>query len=173
MSKDSIIKPCTADQLDELVTLSKHTFSETFAHLNDPAHFTAYTEKAFSRKQIAQELENPESAFYFIYHQDELAGYLKLNTGKAQSDIRDADSLEIERIYVDQRYQGLGLGKALFEFSLDQAKAQNQRYIWLGVWEQNTKAINFYKSLGFYQFAKHPFKLGDDLQTDYLMRLDL
>lgn len=156
-----------------LTSIARQTFSDTFAHLNDPAHFDPYLAKAFSGKQIKSELKNADSLFYLLYFKQELAGYLKLNFGPAQSDINDPKSLEIERIYVLDRFQGLGLGKALFEHSLKLAQQQRLRYIWLGVWEQNTKAIAFYQSRGFYKFANHPFKLGDDLQTDYLMRLDL
>jgi ribosomal protein S18 acetylase RimI-like enzyme len=55
----------------------------------------------------------------------------------------------------------------------DRAKKTNADYIWLGVWEENTKAINFYTKNGFAGFDKHIFKLGDDEQTDIMMKLQL
>lgn len=167
------IRLCNSDDLEVLTSIARQTFTDTFAHLNDPNHFDPYLARAFSPAQIQSELENPASKFYFLFYQGELAGYLKLNFAEAQSDINDPDSLEIERIYIVDPFQGLGLGKALFQQSLDIAKRNAAKYIWLGVWEKNTSAISFYKSRGFYKFANHPFKLGDDLQTDYLMRLDL
>ncbi len=173
MAGNTEIKQCSLEDLQSLTDLGRKTFSDTFAHLNDPKHFDPYLAKAFSTGQIRSELENPDTEFYQIFYRQKLAGYLKLNSAAAQSDIRDPKSLEIERIYVLDTFQGLGLGKALFNQALQRAKEQSFRYIWLGVWEQNTKAISFYESQGFYKFANHPFKLGDDLQTDYLMRLDL
>jgi ribosomal protein S18 acetylase RimI-like enzyme len=44
------------------------------------------------------------------------------------------------------------------------------KYVWLGVWEENSRAINFYKKNGFIEFDKHIFKLGDAEQTDIMMR---
>lgn len=167
------IRLCTPDDLKALTSIARQTFNDTFGHLNDPKHFQPYLARAFSLTQIQSELENPGSEFYFLLYQGELAGYLKLNFAQGQSDINDPDSLEIERIYITETFQGLGLGKALFQQSLDIAKRIAAKYIWLGVWEKNTSAISFYESRGFYKFANHPFKLGDDLQTDYLMRLDL
>ena len=167
------IKKCTSKDLSELLGLARDTFVETFGHLNDPLHFDAYVEKAFAEEQMRKELENPDSHFYFAYYRHQLAGYLKLNLAPAQSDINDPESLEVERIYVVGPYHGKGLGKTLFQRALDMAHEKRLSYIWLGVWEHNTKALRFYESYGFYRFAQHPFKLGDDLQTDWLMRLDL
>ncbi|MCE7992308.1 MAG: GNAT family N-acetyltransferase [Roseivirga sp.] len=167
------IRLCGPEDLEALTAIASQTFTDTFAHLNDPVHFAPYIAKAFSLGQIKSELENPATEFYFLFYDDKLAGYLKLNFAEAQSDLNDPESLEIERIYVLDSFQGLGLGKALFQLSLDKALDQSLKYVWLGVWEKNTKAIDFYKTRGFYTFDKHPFKLGDDLQTDYLMRLDL
>ncbi len=167
------IRQCQLDDLEVLTALSLQTFTDTFAHLNDPKYFEPYLAKAFSKAQIKSELEHPASEFYFLYSDQELVGYLKLNFAEAQSDLNDPESLEIERIYIIDTFHGLGLGKVLFELSLKKAQSHSLKYIWLGVWEKNTNAISFYESRGFYKFANHPFKLGDDLQTDYLMRLDL
>lgn len=167
------ITPATQSHLDVLIELARKTFEDTFGHLNEPGPFQAYMNSAFSREKISSELDKPASDYYLIYYQGQLTGYLKLNTAMGQTDIKDPESLEIERIYVDSSFQGLGLGKALFEFSVQKARNLQLSYIWLGVWEKNEKALRFYKSRGFYQFSDHPFKLGDELQTDYLMRLDL
>ncbi|GAB5526077.1 MAG: GNAT family N-acetyltransferase [Roseivirga sp.] len=167
------IRRCELDDLEALTAIGLQTFTDTFAHLNDPKYFEPYLAKAFSKAQIKSELEHASTEFYFLYYDQKLAGYLKLNFAEAQSDLKDPESLEIERIYITDTFQGLGLGKTLFELSLKKAQSHSLKYIWLGVWEKNTKAIGFYESRGFYKFANHPFKLGDDLQTDYLMRLDL
>lgn len=167
------IKRCTLTDLETLTAIGLQTFTDTFAHLNEPKYFDPYLATAFSPAQIKSELEQSATEFYFLYYDQKLAGYLKLNFAEAQSDLKDPESLEIERIYIIDVFQGLGLGKALFELSLEKAQSHSLKYIWLGVWEQNKKAISFYESRGFYKFANHPFKLGDDLQTDYLMRLDL
>jgi diamine N-acetyltransferase len=81
--------------------------------------------------------------------------------------------VEIERIYVQNAYQGLKIGKALFDKAVSVAKERKASYLWLGVWEENHKAIAFYEKNGFLAFDKHIFMLGNDPQTDIMMKLML
>lgn len=115
-------------------------------------------------------MQNSNSEFYFLYFQNELAGYLKINIGKAQTELQNESALEIERIYVLQQFQGKQLGQALMQKAIDIAKQKKCTYLWLGVWEKNTKAISFYLKQGFVQFDRHVFKLGNDIQNDILMK---
>lgn len=113
------------------------------------------------------------TSFFFIYSGEELAGYMKLNEAPSQSDVNDKASLEIERVYVLSKYQGEGLGTLLMDKAISIAKERGKDYIWLGVWEKNEKALTFYKKHGFHTIDEHSFVIGSDVQTDYLMRLDL
>jgi ribosomal protein S18 acetylase RimI-like enzyme len=98
---------------------------------------------------------------------------LKINFGDAQTELKDNKSVEIERIYVLQAFQGKKLGQALYEKAISIAKEMKVKYVWLGVWEQNHRALQFYKKNGFVQFDTHIFKLGNDEQTDIMMKLEL
>lgn len=99
-----------------------------------------------------------------------MAGYLKLNIDEAQTDRPLENALEIERIYVLNAFHGKGLGKALFQYSIGAAKARALDWLWLGVWEENMKAIDFYHRQGLTAFSTHAFHLGKDRQTDILMK---
>ena len=167
------LKECTPDDLAVLQELSCITFSDTFGHMNTPANMKAYLEKAFNAWKLYEELSNSSSAFYFLYADERLAGYMKLNEYEAQTDIYDPQSLEIERIYLLKEFQGKGLGSFLIKNATDIAVNRNKSYIWLGVWEKNHKAIMFYQKHGFYIAGTHSFFLGDEEQTDYIMRKDL
>ncbi len=161
------------DDLDTLLPFARRTFDETFRALNDPEHFEAYLEAAFAPEKFAAELANPGSQFHLLYANGKLAGYLKLNQAGAQTDLNDPDSLEIERIYVASEFQGRGLGRVLMESAIALARRAGKRYLWLGVWQQNTPAIAFYGRMGFKPFATHTFLMGSDPQTDDLMRLEI
>jgi len=100
-------------------------------------------------------------------------GYLKLNFGSSQTELKDDRALEIERIYVLKEFHGKSVGQELYEKAIYVARQKNADYVWLGVWEQNPRAINFYKKNGFIEFDKHIFKLGEDEQTDIMMKLQL
>ena len=164
---------CTTEHLDALVKLSKNTFEEAFSHMNDPQDFQTYVNSAFSRETIAKELRDEHMDFYFVYCNRDLAGYFKLNRGEGQTDIKDRDSLEIERIYVVKDYQGKKLGQWMMDTIKSLAREQEASYLWLGVWEKNPDAIRFYQKHGFKKFGEHPYYIGKDKQTDWLMRYDI
>lgn len=168
-----VFRQCVIDDLHALRELSRKTFSETFGHMNTPSNMKAYLEQAFNIDKLRGELSNGDSSFYFLYADGDLAGYLKLNEYKAQTDIHDPQSLEIERIYLLKEFQGKGLGGFLINKAVDIASTREKSYIWLGVWERNRKAISFYKKQGFYIAGTHPFFVGEEEQTDFIMRKDL
>ena len=168
-----ILRSCTSKDIHTLRELSIKTYYETFAHLNTPDNMKAYLDKAFEINKLRHELDDHNSSFYFLYFNDILAGYLKLNEAPTQTDINDSESLEIERIYVSSDFQGAGLGRCLIEQAISFAIERGKKYVWLGVWEKNEKAIRFYKKNGFYQIGTHGFTMGKDVQTDYIMRKDL
>ncbi|MFO7318020.1 MAG: GNAT family N-acetyltransferase [Bacilli bacterium] len=163
------IKKCTLEDMETLQKVGRETFYETFKDQNSPDNMKAYLEKAFNPVQLERELSNIHSHFYFVYVQDEVAGYLKLNIHDAQTEEMGDESLEIERIYIRKKYQKFGLGKALLNKAIEIAKALDKKKIWLGVWEKNENAIGFYEKMGFVKTGSHAFYLGDEEQTDYIM----
>jgi ribosomal protein S18 acetylase RimI-like enzyme len=165
------IVPITPGEVDALRPLALAIFYASFSHNNTPENMKAYTDKAYNREQLLSELQEPRSEHYFLNVDGRHAGFLKLNRSGAQSDINDPDSLEIQRIYVDMAFQNRGLGKVMLDKAIERARALNLHYIWLGVWEHNPDAIRFYERHGFYIFGRHAFVMGDDMQTDVLMKL--
>ena len=163
------IKKCTLEDSRELREISHETFNETFKHQNSPENMNAYLEKAFTIKQVEKELSNPSSQFFFVYFNNEVAGYLKVNTDDAQSEEMCDESLEIERIYIRNKFQKHGLGKSLLTKAMEIAMERKKNKIWLGVWEENENAIAFYKKKGFVQTGAHSFYMGDDEQVDLIM----
>ena len=164
------VKPKELDQLQEI---GKLTFLETFSAGNTEENMRIYLEKGFSIEKLTSELYDQNSEFYFAVNGQKAIAYLKLNYGAAQTELKDPHAVEIERIYVLKAYQGKGIGPLLFDKAIKIAKTKNSDYIWLGVWEENLRAINFYKKIGFIQFDKHPFKFGDEEQTDIMMKLEI
>src|SRR5690606_3241791 len=134
---------------------------------NTPENMQTYIEKAFNLEQLSSELNNPSSQFYFAYFNDDLAGYLKMNTDDAQSERMGDDALEIQRIYIKREFQRHGLGKYLVHYAKEIGIKNNKKKIWLGVWEHNANAIAFYEKMGFVQTGKFSFYLGDEEQTDF------
>jgi diamine N-acetyltransferase len=157
--------------IKELQTIAKQTFIETFAAVNSEENMKVYLEQGFSNEKLTAELQNDDSEFYFASEGEKIIGYLKINTGPSQTELdKDSNSIEIERIYVLNQFHGKGVGQLLLEKAIEIAKAQDVKFVWLGVWEENTRAISFYRKNGFTEFDKHIFKLGSEEQTDILMK---
>ena len=167
------IKQCSIQDLDVLRAFSIKTYYQTFARHNPPEIMTAYLQDAFNEKKLCAELGNPNSTFYFLYQGEEIVGYLKVNETPAQTDINDKESLEIERFYLSSDFQGKGYGQLLMEQAINIAIERGKKYVWLGVWEHNERAKKFYAKNGFYKIGQHSFFMGDDEQTDYIMRRNL
>ncbi len=160
--------------IEELITIGKQTFYETFSSDNSEENMAEYLATAFSKERIKSELADPNTEFYFAELDNSIVGYLKINLGKSQTELKESHALEIERIYVLQEFQGRKVGQLLFNKAIDIAKGNPEiAYVWLGVWERNPKAIRFYEKNGFVPFDKHVFKLGDDEQTDIMMKMEL
>lgn len=167
------IRPVTAKDVLHLQHISKETFSQTFSEINTKENMDKYLEESFSIDQLTEELSNEFSQFYFAKLNNEVIGYMKLNTGEAQKENQNDNALEIERIYVLQDFQGKKVGQLLYLHAIQIAEEMAVDYVWLGVWEKNFKAIAFYKKNGFVAFDQHLFMLGDDRQLDILMKLEL
>lgn len=172
-SENIELVPCTLDDLDRLAALARKTYYETFKVRNNPEGMNKYLDEAFDVSALRQEMENPHSLFYFVKVDGQTAGYLKLNTGQAQTEMQDPDLMEIQRIYIDQDFQDAGLGPLLITQAIRIAKNEDKKGIWLGVWENNDKAMNFYEKYGFKKIGSHDFMMGDEAQLDYLMLKDL
>ena len=156
-----------------LQQIGRQTFSETFAESNSAENIAKYIEEAYSYKKLSAELNNPNSFFYFAILDEKVIGYLKINMGGSQTELKDNDAFEIERIYVLKDFHGKKVGQLLFDKAIAIAKAQQVAYVWLGVWEENKRAIEFYSKNGFIKFDQHVFVLGDEAQTDIMMKLKL
>jgi len=165
------IDTISLSEVVQLQSLSRQTFSETFSSSNSKENMDKYLNENLSIEKLSEELKNDSSYFFFIKDKERNIGYLKLNMGPSQTELKDETALEIERIYVIKEYQGKKVGQELFEKAIQVAKEKKAQYIWLGVWEENHKAIQFYQKNGFEMFDKHVFKLGDEEQTDLMMRL--
>jgi ribosomal protein S18 acetylase RimI-like enzyme len=167
------IQKTALNEVEALQEISRLTFYETFAAVNTRENMSLFLENDLSLERLSEELSNPNSEFYFAFCEDEVIGYLKINYKSAQNEHKTANSIEIERIYVKKMFLGKKVGKSLLEHAFDLSKQNQLDFIWLGVWEENQRAIHFYKQFDFEEYDKHVFMLGKDSQTDILMKRKL
>lgn len=159
------------NDIDRLREIGRQTFFETFSAWNSPENMKKYLDENFSIEKLTAELNDKNSEFYFATLDGLAIGYLKINFGQSQTELKDDKAIEIERIYVLKDFHGKSIGQLLYDKAIQISRHKNADYIWLGVWEENSRAINFYKKNGFVEFDKHVFKLGNEEQTDIMMKL--
>ncbi|MEB2781982.1 GNAT family N-acetyltransferase [Algoriphagus sp. C2-6-M1] len=167
-----LIRKANFADLNSLVEMAGIAFIQAFTEGNKIENINTYLEEAFTEEQFAEEMESPSSVFFLLEVDGDLAGYAKVNFVPAQTELNDNSSLEVARLYLLEKYIGLGLGKILLHHTINFAKLNRKKYLWLGVWEKNTHAIKFYEKNGLSIFSSHHFPFGDEIQTDFLMRID-
>ncbi|MDP3359750.1 MAG: GNAT family N-acetyltransferase [Lutibacter sp.] len=167
------IRKATQKDTELLLNIGRQTFYEKFTENNSEENMLQYAAEAYTFEKILSEVNNPNSQFYLATINNQTVGYLKINFREAQTELQDPQALELERIYVLKEFQGKKIGQMLFEKTLELAKKAAVNYVWLGVWEENKSAIKFYEKNGLKAFSKHIFMLGNDPQTDIMMKIEL
>jgi ribosomal protein S18 acetylase RimI-like enzyme len=167
------VRLATREDAGFIADISRRTFYETFAVHNTKENMDKFMNEQFSQKMLMDEVGYPQNIFFIASLGGEPVGYVKMSESGSPPELGDVDAIEIVRIYTEQKTIGKGVGKELMLKCFEIAKQKNKNSIWLGVWEHNAKAIAFYKKFGFEKFGTHLFMLGDDAQTDFLMKKDI
>lgn len=170
LPQNLVIKKALVSDYNDIAAISSKTFFETFSAVNTAENMENYLHENFNVEQVKKELENSSNVFLIALIGHEIIGYVKLKNDNPPEELKHEETIEVERIYVLKKYHDLKIGFALMQQCIEEARHRNCKSIWLGVWEHNPKALAFYNKWGFETFGSHIFKLGDDLQTDFLMR---
>ena len=164
------IRIATVTDVEPLCYLCRKTFYKKWLSTNTEQDLKSYMNEFFSEEKIIEELNDVEIIYLVAQEKNNLIAYCKLNRNKSEGVLNSLRPLEIQRMYVLEEFIGNNIGKSLMNNALNIAKAENFEVVWLGVWENNIPAINFYKSFGFEFYGSHEFVLGEDITTDLLMK---
>jgi len=167
------IRPANVHDAAALRDLSISTFRDTFGHANKKEHMDEHIAVSMSLERLTNELSDEGNKFSLLYADDNLCGYTKMRTTEIPDGLGANNPIEIERLYVSKEYHGQKVGAMLMRHCIDYAMDNGHDVVWLGVWEHNQKAIDFYTRWGFTLFGSHIFMLGPDAQTDVLMKKEL
>lgn len=173
MKPEVTIRRADSAEAELLADLGARTFAEAFAAENTPENMSAYLAQAFTTARLAAELADPWATFLLALVEGEAAGYAKLYQGEPPRCVTGERPMELVRIYVLERWLGGGVGRALMQRCVDEARASGSGVLWLGVWQRNLRALAFYRKWGFTTVGEQVFQLGADAQTDWVMQLAL
>jgi diamine N-acetyltransferase len=167
---DISIRLATFQDAEIIADLSRKTFYETFAPQNTTSDMEKFMNEQFTREKLIEEVNEPWLIFLLAFMDNEPVGYAKLRDGAVPSELVGHSCIEIARIYSVQNMIGKGVGKKLMQTSHEVATQRKKQTLWLAVWKENQRAIDFYEDWGFEIFGEQDFLLGDDLQKDWLMK---
>jgi ribosomal protein S18 acetylase RimI-like enzyme len=187
------LRMLTVEDADLLQRISRQTFSEAFGAGNDPEDLRLFLDTAYSKRQLADELTDPDSAFWLLEQDSQPIGYIMtrikipdasgtclcggLSVAPDQivpeQPIPAKTVFELERIYILAAHQGKGYGKLLMGKAVAMAENSGFRKMRLGVWQKNCKAIAFYEREGFRIAGSKTFLVGNDVQQDWVMERDV
>lgn len=163
----------TIDDAKMLAEFGTKAFYDSFAKDNTEENIRLYLKRTYSPEIQLSELINPDVVFLIAELEGETVGYVKINLNSRDGSVQGSRTIEIERIYAAKEHIGKGVGKSLMQATFQEAKQRGCDSIWLGVWEKNPRAIDFYRKWGFKEVGTHVFMLGDDTQRDFVMELEL
>ena len=165
-----VIREATIEDAKLIADISHQTFYETFAEHNSREDMDKFLNQQFTKGRLMLEVGAKANTFLLAYDDDRIAGYVKLRDERVPLSMGNVSAMEIARIYAVSNKIGKGVGSLLMQSCVDLAKERNKEWLWLGVWEKNQRAIDFYIKWGFEKFDETDFLLGDDLQKDWLMK---
>ncbi|MBK5279526.1 MAG: GNAT family N-acetyltransferase [Bacteroidia bacterium] len=164
------VKQATFEDMTALREVAIKTFTDTFSTVNTPENMAAFLKESYSLTNFEKEFHEVGSYLYLAWVDIQLAGFLRLRRSLEVNDKLGSNTIELHRLYVLEDFQNQKVGKVLMEKALGLAKEIMVDWIWLGVWEHNSKAQKFYTRWGFEKFGEHVFHMGDDPQTDWLLK---
>ena len=153
-----------------IADLSRKTFYDAFAADNTPEDIDKFMNEQFTRESLMAEVTEPGSIFFLATIEDQVVGYARMREAPNPPELGHEPAIEIARIYAVTDTIGKGVGSALMQQCLAIAQERKKAVVWLGVWEHNQRAIAFYTRWGFQKFSEHVFVVGNDPQTDWMMK---
>jgi ribosomal protein S18 acetylase RimI-like enzyme len=165
-----VIREANVADAKLIADISHQTFYDTFAAYNSNEDMEKFLNQQFTKGKLILEVGAKGNIFLLAYDKDVVAGYVKLRDERIPPGMGNVTALEVARLYAMTNQIGKGIGSLLMQSSVDIARQKNKEWLWLGVWEKNQRAIDFYTKWGFEKFDETDFLLGDDLQRDWLMK---
>ncbi|MGL6267760.1 MAG: GNAT family N-acetyltransferase [Chitinophagaceae bacterium] len=167
------IERANESQIGIIVELSRKTFIETYAEPGNLENLNLYIDSHLTVEQIGLEFAEPKFRFYIAWIEGKPVGFTKIRKDRHPKGISMQKSMEIQRIYVLQEFQGFSVGKELMKMVKELAREEGDQVIWLQVWQKNDKAIQFYRKAGFVVYETASFEFGNEIHNDFLLRFDL
>jgi diamine N-acetyltransferase len=166
-----LASPGDAEALTELMTRTfRETYSERLFGICRDADVEHYVAEHFSLDRQRAEIADPGMRTILAELDGTLVGYAQLRfDAPPPFGAPIARPVEVARFYVDRPWHGRGVAGALMRAAVGVADGAD--LVWLGVFEHNERARAFYAKCGFVPIGRTTFRMGDDVQDDWVLAL--
>ena len=173
MDRDLTFRDAREGDAEALSEIGAATFAETFGHLYPPGDLKRYLEETYALERMREDVRDPDVEIRMAFSGKKMAAYCKIGPVKLPFDAGPEPSLELHRVYVYRSQQGVGVGRILLSWAIERSRQRGAKNLFLGVWDQNARAIAVYESRGFERVGGYKFRVGDTLDDEIIMRLRL
>lgn len=167
-SKEIVLRLCSAGDEEALALVGAATFLETFAGLLTGPDIVAHCRVQHAASRYAAWLADGQYRLCLAELKSAPVGFAVLSPPDLPVALTE-DDIELKRIYLLHRFQGGGLGRALLEWSVAQARSMGKKRLLLGVKADNTAALAFYDRVGFVRIGERKFLVGNTWCDDYIL----
>ena len=170
-----VLRPAQERDAAEIAHLGSNVFSATFGYSIPPADLEHYLRETYSIKTVEDDISHPDHDVAVVCDSDDhVIGYAQLRRGSSEPCVADAERpVELLRLYVNPKNHGQGIARVLVEEMESMAREAGFKTMWLGVWEENFKAQKVYEKFGYVKVGDHDFKMGECIQTDWILSKSL
>lgn len=155
------IRKANLKDIDTIIKIGTQTFIEAHSESANERELTSYLEQAYDKKKLTEELSDTKNKFHLIYYNNEIAGFSKICLNTDCDSSTKSKLTKLERLYIYKIFYDKKLGLELLNFNINLSKQNHQKGMWLNVWINNHRAINFYHKLGFENIGVYYFKLTE------------
>jgi ribosomal protein S18 acetylase RimI-like enzyme len=172
MTPAAQIRLAHADDAAALARFAAQVFTDTYRDLDDAKDIADYCAEHFQPAVLAEVITDPACTTFLAHVGEQLAGYAIVRD-KAPPPFVPGPAAQLWRLYLDQRFIGQQLGARLMQQAQAEARRRGAATMWLGVYDRNVRAVEFYRRFGFAQVGVSEFLFGGVLYADPIYAVTL
>jgi len=169
----AVIRRAKASDASALADLAERTFRDAFSAQNIATDIDLHCTTNFGTGIQRREILDPDWVTLLAEVDKVLSAYAQVRLRSPQQCVLAKRPSELLRLYVSRDLHGRGIAHELMPEVLATAASNEADVVWLGVWEENPRAIAFYRKYGFEIVGAHEFRLGEEIQRDLIMAVTL
>lgn len=162
------IRKATIKDIPTIHAMASVVFPDTYREILSPDQIAYMMEWMYSEENLCRQMTEEGHIYYLAYHDEEPAGYLSIQP-------EGEHTFHLQKIYIMPAFQGMHLGKRLFEQAITAIKEMHPGncQMRLNVNRKN-KALTFYEKMGMTKVDEGDFPIGNGYyMNDYIMSLEL